>query len=303
MKKFNSNNEKFNLLTGASGFLGKAILKHSNIDFITLGRSNLSDVRCNLCNEIPNVCNIDLLIHAAGMAHFVPKTTLDKQAFFDNNVIGTKNLLKGLEKNQSLKRFVFISSVAVYGKDNGLCINEKELLLAKDPYGLSKILAEQLVIDWCNKNNVIYTILRLPLLIGENPPGNLGAMIKGIQKNYYFDIAGGQARKSMVLAEDVAKILIKASEIGGIYNLTDGYHPSFHELSKAIGNHYHNSRIFNLPFFIAKGFALVGDAIGTKFPIDSNKLRKITSDLTFDDSNARQLLGWNPNYVLNYYKK
>lgn len=303
MNNFTTSKQKLNLLTGASGFLGESILKHSNIDFIKLGRSNLSDIKCNLCNEIPKVYNIDLVVHAAGMAHSVPKSLIEKQAFFDTNVIGTTNLLKGLEKNQLPKRFVFISSVAVYGKYSGLGINEEEHLLAKDPYGLSKIKAEQIVINWCNKNNVICTVLRLPLLIGKNPPGNLGAMINGIQKGYYFNIAGGQARKSMVLAEDVAKIILKASEIGGVYNLTDGYHPSFYELSIAISKQCQNSRIFNLPFFIAKCIALVGDAIGIMFPINSKKLQKITSDLTFDDSRARLFLGWNPSNVLDYYNK
>ena len=126
-------------------------------------------------------------------------------------------------------------------------------------------------------------------------------MINAIKKGYYLNIAGGKARKSMVLAEDVAKIILKASEIGGIYNLTDGYHPNFFELSNAIAKQIDKSNPFNLSFFIAKTIALFGDIVGDKFPLNSSKLKKINSDLTFDDAKARKVLGWKPNKVLNYY--
>jgi nucleoside-diphosphate-sugar epimerase len=292
------------LLTGSSGFLGKEIICHNTSHLIISLNRKDGNYKYDLSTSIPNFGSelFDIVIHNAGKAHSVPKTDVEKKSFFQVNVQGTKNFLKGLEKIVP-KRFVFISSVSVYGLEIGKDINEEYPLSAKDPYGLSKIKAEQLVIDWCQKNNVICTILRLPLLVGNNPPGNLGAMVKGIQKGFYFNIAGGQAQKSMVVAEDVAKILLKASEIGGVYNLTDGFHPNFYELSNAIGKKFHKSKIFNLPFFIAKFIALFGDVLGDKFPLNSSKLKKITSDLTFDDSKAREFLGWKPNKVLDYYKK
>jgi nucleoside-diphosphate-sugar epimerase len=292
------------LITGSSGFLGRYIVENLlNFNVKTLSRSNC-DYNVSLDCQVPTFNEyFEIIIHAAGKAHFSPNNIIESQDFFNVNLIGTQNLLLGLENCKIPKRFVFISSVAVYGLEAGKDINEKYPLSAKDPYGLSKIKAEQLVIDWCNINNVICTILRLPLLVGENPPGNLGAMIKGVQKGFYFNIAGGKARKSMVLAEDVAKILIKASEIGGVFNLTDGVNPNFNELSNSLKIHFGKSRIFNLPFCLAKIIALVGDFVGNKFPINSKRLDKITSNLTFDDAKARKILGWNPKKVLDYYSK
>jgi nucleoside-diphosphate-sugar epimerase len=200
------------------------------------------------------------------------------------------------------RSFVFISSVAVYGKEKGLGINENTPLAAVDSYGLSKIKAEQLVVDWCKNNNVICTVLRLPLLVGPNPPGNLAAMIKSIKKGYYFNISGGNAKKSMVLATDVATWILKVSEIGGIYNLTDGYHPTFKELSLTISKQLGKKFVPNLPFFLAIFVAKIGDLIGNRFPINSSKLSKIISPLTFDDSKARKSFGWNPNPVLKGFK-
>ena len=142
----------------------------------------------------------------------------------------------------------------------------------------------------------------MPLVVGLNPPGNLGAMIKGIRKGYYFNIAGGSAKKSMVLASDVAKYLLKASEIGGTFNLTDGYHPSFFELSENISHQLGKNRPKNLPLWLAKVSALIGDLFGAKAPLNSDKLCKITSDFTFDDTKAREAFGWDPTPALEGFK-
>jgi nucleoside-diphosphate-sugar epimerase len=290
------------LLTGSTGFLGTIIMKeYSHLNIKGLSRNN-SDFNVNLDYYVPFFDDeFDTVIHCAGRAHVVPKRKSEKLKFNKTNINGTINLLNGLEKLKP-KKFVFISSVSVYGLTRGEYINETYPLLANDPYGKSKIEAEKVVNRWCDEHNVICTILRLPLIVGVNPPGNLGAMIKGIKKGYYFNIAGGKARKSMVLASDVAKIIFKASEVGGTYNLTDGFHPTVNDLSKSISLQLRKSFVMNIPFYIAKILANFGDLFGSKFPINSNKLYKITSTLTFDDSKARNTIGWNPASVISGFK-
>jgi nucleoside-diphosphate-sugar epimerase len=290
------------LLTGASGFLGSIIsssLSHNSI--ITLSRFN-AEINVDLSKEVPKLPDVDLVIHAAGKAHIIPSSKIEYQEFFDINVTGTINLLKGLEQSTLPKSIIYISSVSVYGREKGLLINEDEPLLAKDPYGVSKIKAEKIIIEWCKTNKVICGILRVPLIVGVNSPGNLGSMIKGIQKRYYFNIAGGKAKKSMVLSGDLVKSIIKVAEIGGIYNLTDGYHPSFSEISNHISIRLGKQKPMNMPLFFARIIAKFGDLIGSKAPLNTNKLKKITSDLTFDDSKAREAFGWDPTPVLKGFK-
>ena len=292
------------LLTGSNGFLGRVLESSlsNNTVIHTLSKSS-GEFNVNLEIQIP-IFNqqFDIVIHAAGKAHSFPKSKEDRDAFFSVNLQGTKNLLKGLENYKLPKSFVFISSVAVYGLSEGYLINEQSELNAIDPYGKSKVQAERLVLQWCTENNVTCSILRLPLVVGLNPPGNLGAMIKGIRKGYYFNIAGGSAKKSMVLASDVAKYLLKASEIGGTFNLTDGYHPSFFEFSENISRQLGKKSPKNLPLWLAKVLAQFGDLFGAKAPLNSNKLSKITSDLTFNDSKARTAFGWDPTPVLDGFK-
>ncbi|MFV8322646.1 NAD-dependent epimerase/dehydratase family protein [Flavobacterium sp. LS2R12] len=293
------------LVTGANGFLGKSIVKELSKGNTLFGLSRSSgDYKVSLDNEIP-IFNqkFDLVIHAAGKAHAIPNGRAENKQFFDVNVLGTRNLLQGLENTGLPEQFVFISSVSVYGQENGIQINEEHPLEAKDSYGLSKIEAEQLVLKWCEQHHVVCTILRLPLLVGANPPGNLGTMLRAMDNGYYFNIGGGKAKKSMVLVHDVVSFIPIVATVGGVYNLTDGSHPSFEELSSALLLHKNKKEANNLPLIIAQLIGYLGDLIGDKAPLNSLKLKKIISDLTFDDSKVRQLLNWNPESVVAYLKR
>jgi nucleoside-diphosphate-sugar epimerase len=287
------------LITGTSGFLGaiiRNILSDNNV--FDLNRFS-GNYKLDLGKHIPCFDNqFDLVIHAAGLAHTIPNSKVDIEKFYNINVVGTLNLLKGLEQFFIPKKIVYISTVAVYGETSAVMVNEESALKATDPYGKSKIEAEFIVRTWCEEHNVICTIIRLPLVVGKNPPGNLSAMIRGINKGYYFNIAGGNAKKSMVLASDIAKFILKAAEVGGTYNLTDGYHPTFFELSNLIAKRYGKRNPKNLPYWFARLIGFGGDILGSWFPLNSMKLKKITSDLTFDDSKARKTFGWNPTPVL-----
>ncbi len=293
------------LLTGASGFLGKHLVSALKINkkIISIGRSN-SDIIIDLKNQLPQLpSGINTVIHVAGKAHCVPNTARELQDFYEVNVLGTLNLLKALEISSIPQNFIFISSVAVYGLQSGNLINEESPLKATDPYGSSKIQSERIIIDWCSKHNVICTVFRLPLVAGVDPPGNLGAMIKAIRLGYFFTINEGQSRKSMVLAEDIGAFLSNATLVDGIFNLTDGIHPSVRDLSIVIASKLGKKRKpLNISLGVANILGMAGDIIGSKSPINSSKLRKLNSDLTFDDSKARRLLGWNPTGVLQGFK-
>lgn len=291
------------ILTGASGFLGKAINQYFSAEnIVRLGRQE-GEIIADLATDIPTINKCDLVIHAAGMAHAYPKTAQEIVVFETVNVGGTANLLKGLEKSAVLpKYFVFISSIAVYGIEEGEMIDEDHPPLATDPYGKSKIKAEMLVQNWCTKQQVTCTILRLPLLAGKNPPGNLGAMIKAISKGFYFEIGKGTTKKSMLMVDDVAKFIEKIYSKGGVYNLTDGLHPSFAALSTTIAHQLQHKKPVGLPYFIVKMLALFGDLLGAKAPVNSKKLSKMTKSLTFSNHKARAQSNWVPASVIENFK-
>lgn len=293
------------LFTGASGFLGvnlKPLLKES-FDIKTLGLTDEDTYNVNIANNIPEFNEpFEVILHAAGKAHIVPKTEKEKKLFFDINYQGTINLCKALETGGVPKAFIFISTVAVYGLETGENITEEYPLNGDTPYALSKIQAEQFLTEWCSKNNVVLSIIRPSLIAGPNPPGNLGAMIKGIKTGRYLSIAGGKARKSVLMVHDIARLLPALIEKGGVYNVCDDSQPTFRELEVLIAQQSGKKLSQSIPYWLAKPMALVGDLLGQKAPINSLKLSKITESLTFSNEKAKRELNWQPLNVLNNFK-
>ena len=293
------------LFTGASGFLGNNIYSLLEEKYVieTVGITSKDNYNVNLAWEIPNLTGtFDVVFHAAGKAHSIPKTEEEKQLFFDVNLQGTKNLCAALENSGIPKAFIFISTVAVYGCDSGENITEEHPLNGTTPYALSKIKAEKYLEGWCAMHNVKLSILRPSLIAGPNPPGNLGAMIRGIRNGKYLSIAGGKARKSVLMVQDIANLLPMLIEKGGIYNVCDSYQPSFRELEMVICKQLNKKRPISIPYWLAKSMAVVGDCLGEKAPINSLKLRKITSSLTFSNEKATRELGWKPMNVLRNFQ-
>lgn len=293
------------LFSGASGFIGKSILPiiTKTFEVSTLGLTINDTYRVDISKKDFSIDSyFDYIIHAAGKAHAIPKTAEEEKLFFDINLQGTKNLCAGLEKSGLPKSFIFISTVAVYGCETGVNITEEHPLNGDTPYALSKIQTEQFLICWAKKNNVILTILRPSLIAGVNPPGNLGDMIKGIQTGRYLSIGGGKARKSVLMAQDIANLIILAKDRGGIFNVCDDNHPSFRELEVVICEQLGKQRPMNIPYWIAKMMAFVGDCLGRKVPINSKKLNKITKSLTFSNAKAKTQLGWQPLSVIDNFR-
>lgn len=291
------------LLTGSSGFLGKYLLKacdENDFSVVSVGRSSANQVVCDLKTAVPQIPKeeFEKVIFAAGKAHLVPKTDAEKQDFFDVNVTGLKHFLDGLN-GVKVNQFVFISTVSVYGLWKGNNISESDPLLSEEPYGKSKIEAEEMLVNWGKEHGVPVIIFRIPLLAGANPPGNLGEMISAINKNRYPRLGKGSARKSMVLAEDVAQFCLhlKGQE-SGIFNLTDQQHPSFFEIEMHLRKQLNKPNSIVIPTFVARLLALFGDLL-PKFPMDSHRYKKMTLDLTFDSKKAVSELGWKPRRVID----
>lgn len=293
------------LFTGASGFLGFNLkpLLESDYFIKTLGLTKNDDYKVNLAVSVPDIkTRFDIVLHAAGKAHMIPKTEEEKKMFYDINYQGTVNLCKALEFSGIPKAFIFISTVAVYGLETGLNITEEHPLNGRDPYALSKVKAEEFLTEWCSKNNVTLSIIRPSLIAGPNPPGNLGAMIKGIKTGAYLSIAGGKARKSVLMVQDIARLLPDLIDKGGIYNVCDDSQPTFRELELLIAKQLGKRPPISIPYWLAKSMALVGDLLGKIAPINSLKLSKITESLTFSNEKAKRELGWQPINVINHFK-
>ena len=292
------------LFTGASGFLGYNIrpILEKTYDVHTIGLTDDDDIKINMAKEVPPInTHYDVVLHAAGKAHTVPKTEAEARVFYDVNYQGTVNLCKALENAGIPKVIVFISTVAVYGCEYGDMITEEHPLNGVSPYAKSKIMAEEYLTQWCNSHQVRLSILRPSLLAGKNAPGNLGAMVNGVKKGFYLNIAGGKVRKSVLMAEDIARLLPLLEQKEGVYNVCDSYHPTFGELSASVAKQLGKHKPISIPYWMAWCMAKVGDLLGNKAPINSYKLEKMTKSLTFSNKKACHELDWEPLDVLKNY--
>ena len=299
------------LLTGASGFLGRFVLRsltEGRWQITTLGRSPVEGARSLLADLRTSFDlgkeNFTTVYHLAGLAHLVPRTEAEREMYFRVNVEGTRNLLTALERLPQLpESFVLISTVAVYGLKHGSLLDESTPRHASDPYGSSKRQAEDLCIEWCTRHGVRAGIVRLPLVAGPGAPGNLGAMLKQLLRGPYFGIGSGSARRSMVWVRDVANILPRVAACGGVFHLTDGHHPSYAEFEAALCSILGRRVPCRLPLPVARLGALIGDSIEAvaklRSPFNTRTLQTMTSTLTFSDQRARAMLRWNPAQVLD----
>lgn len=292
------------LFTGGTGFLGnntKPILDKI-YRVTTIGISSNDEIKANLVTDIPKLTErYDVVLHAAGKAHIYPKTPEEIQSFFDINYNGTVNLCKALDRVGVPKSFIFISTSAVYGIENGNYITEDYPLKGETPYAKSKIMAEEFLSEWAKRNGVVLSILRPSLIAGCNAPGNLGAMVKGIKTGAYLSIAHGKAKKSLLMAQDIAHLVPLLENKGGIYNVCDNDHPSFGQLETIISKQLGKRKPISIPYWFAKILALFGDII-KKFPINSSRLSKIVISDTISSQKAQKELGWEPMSTLENYK-
>lgn len=293
------------LFTGASGFLGHNVrpILEKTYDVHTIGLTDEDDIKFNISKEAPPInSHYDVVLHAAGKAHMVPKTEEEKKVFYDVNYQGTVNLCTALERVGAPKSLVFISTVAVYGCDTGELITEDHPRNGVSPYAESKKMAEDYLTKWCKEHGVVLGVLRPSLLAGPGAPGNLGAMVKWIKKGFYVNLAGGKVKKSIMMVQDIATLVELIKDKGGVYNVCDDYHPTFREISASIAKQLGRHKPFNMPYWMAWCIAKVGDLMGHKAPFNSYRLTKMTESLTFSNEKSKRELGWQPLDVLKNYK-
>jgi len=115
---------------------------------------------------------IDAVMHFAALAS-VGDSMRNPQRYYENNVVGTLNLLNVMHEH-GVKRLIFSSSAAVYGDPDLVPIPEHHTKLPKNPYGRTKWMMEQAMADYSQAYGLRYVALRYFNAAGCDPERQLG---------------------------------------------------------------------------------------------------------------------------------
>ncbi len=150
------------------------------------------------------VRNVDCILHAAAKVHD-PNGTDEE---FDRiNRRGTERLLEACIAEKTCPRFLFYSTVAVYGEETPPeGISEDTPTAPVSPYAKSKAEAEAAVSHWGQEKQGIPTILRVATVYGPRDRGNMVRMIDAIARRRFLLPGGGQNRKTCVSVENVVRV-------------------------------------------------------------------------------------------------
>lgn len=170
------------IITGAGGFIGRNLTKNlskSNHKIYAYYRNSIPESFLKLNNVICKKVNlvdlkrikhpVDLTIHCAAEQ---PETCPNLDEMMKTNVDSNKAIFEA-SYNYGVKKFIYLSSMAIYGKINTSLVDEDTPINKPDQYGISKFNGEKILSDLCNNDRDIESIiLRLPSVIGKGSHSN-----------------------------------------------------------------------------------------------------------------------------------
>lgn len=240
----------------------------------------------------------DVIFHLAGKVHVTPRSRLDEVDFFRVNVDGTELLLRAAG-DASVRRVVFFSTVGVYGRDGDFHGDETSPCAPRTAYARSKLEAERLVLQWSGEG----VVLRLPVVYGPGDRGNMARLIRAVRYRAFVHLGGGNAKRSVISSANAASVAIKAAfkprAASEVFCVTDGYDPTLHEMMKVMGQALgFNRSPFCFPMGLALWLGRCGDLLEwvcrRPLPLNSDKIKKLSSPLTFSNKKAEVILGYRP---------
>jgi UDP-glucose 4-epimerase len=223
------------LITGVAGFLGSHLADHfisknatvvgidnlvggykdnvpKNVEFHNL---DLADLNC----ISPLFCDVDIVIHSActayeGLSVFSPNLIVQNTTQITASVLSASVKAK-------IKKFIYLSSMARYGKQEQVPFVESMIPNPQDPYGIAKYASELLTKNILETHGIEYTILVPHNIIGprqkyDDPFRNVASiminrMIQGKQPVIYGD---GNQKRCFSFIEDVVTPIYRSCELG-----------------------------------------------------------------------------------------
>lgn len=217
------------LITGKSGYIATAVASKfisknvKKVNNISLKGTNINKLELD---------GIDVVIHTAALVH-KKESHYTMGNYFEINHNLTLNLAKAA-KSSGVRQFIFISTMAVYGKSSGE-INSNSLPKPTTYYGKSKLEAEN-DLRKLQDDDFVVTVIRPPMVYGPYCPGNYRLLSYLAIKSPIFPKVDN--KRSAIFIEHLTELifLLTANRKGGIFHPQDSEYVCTSEMVKHIAN-------------------------------------------------------------------
>jgi nucleoside-diphosphate-sugar epimerase len=301
------------LVTGATGNVGRhvipALLKKGHS--LRVAARNAEEVREAFKDEPIEIMQLDLaeaeqpafdaiaqgvdaVVHLAAIVD----PSVAREKIFAVNVEATRKLALACAKNHSFKRFVFISSSALYHYPEKLPIEENDPPHPGNAYGESKLQAEKAL----KEIGIPFVILRPVVIYGLGFEKILAPIVNAIRKQKLPILGSGETHFPVVHVDDLVQAILLALEkkeaVGEIFNISGealtqkqwvetvadelGVEPPKRSIPVWLAN------------FVASFYEFKTKLFGGSIAISRENVRRLTTDRVFSTKKAEKLLGWKP---------
>lgn len=294
-------------VTGANGFVGSALCerlckdKRSVFGAVRSLRSQSARPESIEIGSIssttkwtPALRNVQKVVHLAARVHVMADQNADPLAEFRSmNVEATVNLAQQAAA-AGVRRFTYLSSVKVNGEftKSDRFFTADDVPAPEDPYGLSKLEAEQALRKIASETGMEVVIIRPPLVYGPGVKANFKSMMHWLARGIPLPLAAvTENRRSLVALDNLVDLIFTCLNHPAAANQTfmvsDGEDLSTADLLQRLGEAQGTpARLFHAPRAALKlGAALIGK---------QGIYQRLCGSLQVDISKTRRLLDWTP---------
>lgn len=302
------------LVTGATGFVGQALLSHMQTDALGVAVEALGACRTppeaeqwirmpNLalgadadaaCDRMLANQRIDVLVHLAARVHVMNDSVADPLAAFRAvNVAGSLALAKAAAA-YGVKRFVYVSSIKVHGESTlpGQMFDVTQPPNPQDAYGVSKWEAEQALAQLCESKGMELVVVRPPLVYGPGVKANLAALANVVSWGLPVPLGAiTYNRRSLVGVDNLCSCLMRCvvspQAAGQTFLVSDGHDLSTADLCRSLALAMgRRPKVWAVP---ERGLKWLTKCLGR-----DAVLQRLTGSLQVDIDHTRLTLGWRP---------